>query len=219
MSGIRRKIRIGLAAAGLLALAPLLPDAYISLTTEVHRDAHLVPHAPVALVLGTARQLRGGQINLFYRARLEAARDLFEAGAVRAILVSGDNGTVEYDEPGAMRRDLIALGVPESVITTDHAGFRTLDSVVRARKVFGLNQVTIVSQPFHAERAVYLARHAGLDAVAFGASNPGRGVWLKVRIREVLARNRAVLDVAVGTEPRFLGDREPVNGLALEPPR
>lgn len=161
----RRKLRFALAVAGLLALVPLVCDVYLSLTTAVNEDAQAILHAPVALVLGTARLLSGGGRNPFYQARLEAARDLFEAAAVRAILVSGDDGTVEYDEPGAMRRDLIEFGIPDSVITTDHAGFRTLDSVVRARKVFGLERVTIVSLPFHAERAVYLARHAGLARI------------------------------------------------------
>ena len=209
----RRKLRRTLLALCLLAILPVVCDLYISLTTKVYRDSQLVPQAPVALVLGTSPTHRG-RVNLFYKRRLEAARDLYEAGAVRAILVSGDNGSTDYDEPGSMRRDLIDLGVPASVITTDHAGFRTLDSVVRAREVFGLERVTIVSQPFHAERAVFLARSAGLEAQAFGARNPGRKAWLKIRAREVLARTRAVLDAILGTGPRFLGPPEPVSGLA-----
>ena len=128
----RRKLRRTLLALCLLAILPVVCDLYISLTTKVYRDSQLVPQAPVALVLGTSPTHRG-RVNLFYKRRLEAARDLYEAGAVRAILVSGDNGSTDYDEPGSMRRDLIDLGVHASVITTDHAGFRTLDSVVRAR--------------------------------------------------------------------------------------
>ncbi len=198
---------------GLLALVPIACDLWISLTTEVHRDPAAIPKAPVALVLGTSR-LHQGRMNRFYTARLEAARDLFHAGAVRGILVSGDHGHTDYDEPGSMRQDLIQLGVPGEFITQDHAGFRTLDSIVRAREVFGLEQVILVSQPFHAERGVFLARHAGLEAHAFGAHDPGLRSWLKVRAREVGARTLAVFDVLTGKGPRFLGPPETV---ALRP--
>ncbi len=184
-------------------------DVWISLTTHVHRNVTEVPERPVALVLGTAR-LHDGRPNRFYTYRLEAAAALFHAGRVRGILVSGDHGSVHYDEPGAMRRDLVELGVPEQFVTCDFAGFRTLDSVVRAKRVFGIDSATIVSQPFHAERAVYLARQAGLDAIAFGARDPGTRSWLKVRSREVAARTLAVYDALVGTGPRFLGDPEQI---------
>ena len=203
-SQLRPRLRRVLVGLLVLALAPLACDVWISLSTRVHRDVHAVPSNAVALVLGTAR-LHDGRPNRFYTARLEAARDLYQAGAVRGILVSGDNGRPDYDEPGAMREDLVRLGVPAEHVTCDYAGFRTLDSVVRAKRVFGLDRVTVVSQPFHAERAVFLARRNGLDAIAFGAQDPALGSWLEIRAREVAARCLAVWDAAVGRGPRFLG--------------
>jgi SanA protein len=209
---LARRLALGL---GLLLVGLLGCDAWISLTTRVHREVTTVPERPVALVLGTAR-LHDGRLNRFYTARIDAAAELFAAGKVRGLLVSGDNGRRGYNEPEAMRQDLIAKGVPEAYITCDFAGFRTLDSMQRARRVFGLERVTIVSQPFHAERAAFLARRCGLDAVAFGAEDPAFGSWAKVRLREVAARALAVWDVCVGTRPRFLGEPEAV---ALRPLR
>ncbi|MBL4771770.1 MAG: YdcF family protein, partial [Planctomycetes bacterium] len=132
------------------------------------------------------------------------------AGRVRALLVSGDNSRKSYNEPDAMRRDLIAAGVPAAYITCDYAGFRTLDSVIRAREVFGQDDFVVVSQPFHAERAVFLARRLGMRASAFAARNPRTRAWLKVRLREVLARNLAICDLLSHKRPKFLGSNEAV---------
>lgn len=168
-----------------------------------------VQPAPVALLLGTARGHQGGQ-NRFYHARIEAAARLFHSGKVRGILVSGDNSSPYYNEPITMQRDLVALNVPREFITLDYAGFRTLDSVIRARRVFGVDRVIIVSQRFHAERAIFLARRFGLDATGFAAADPETAGPNKVRAREMLARVMAVLDLAIGREPRFLGAPETV---------
>ena len=201
-----RRWRWMLAAASLLVAVPLACDLVVGRSAVVYASADAVPHHRVALVLGTSPTVAAGRPNLYYRYRLEAAAALWEAGAVDGFLVSGDNGTVEYDEPTAMREDLAALGVPLEAITCDYAGFRTLDSVVRAKEVFGLDEVVVVSQAFHAECAVFLAGRCGLDAVGFAARTPSarRTRW-KNRAREVLARTLAVWDVAIGTEPRFLG--------------
>ncbi|MEZ5978602.1 MAG: ElyC/SanA/YdcF family protein [Planctomycetota bacterium] len=199
-------------AAGALVLAAC--DLAVALSGRVYDDPAAVPHRRVALVLGT-NPLHEGRPNRFYRTRIEAAAELYRAGAVDGILVSGDNGTPDYNEPEQMRDDLVALGVPAEFVTCDYAGFRTLDSVVRAQEVFGLDAFTVVSQPFHAERAVFLARSRGIDAVGFGAADPALRSWLKVRAREVLARTLAVGDVLFGTEPRFLGPPVPVASRPL----
>ena len=130
-----------------------------------------------------------------------------DAGKVDGILVSGDNGREDYNEPAQMKEDLVALGVPADYITADYAGFRTLDSIYRAEEVFGLHAYTVVSQPFHLERALYLAGQRGQDVIGYAAYGPA-GYWgRRVRAREVLARALAVLDVEVlGREPRFLGE-------------
>lgn len=199
-----------IAAAG-IAAALVASDLIVSIAARHavvdHIDA-LEP-APVALLLGTARTHRGGP-NQFYEGRLETAAALFHSSKVRGILVSGDNGTPYYNEPIVMRKDLIALGVPADYITLDYAGFRTLDSVIRAKRVFGLEHVIVVSQRFHAERAVFLAGHHGVRAQGLAAADPSSSGLMTVRAREVLARAAALLDLATGRGAKFLGQRETV---------
>lgn len=167
-----------------------------------------VPEAPVAVVLGAAPRLADGRVNLFFRPRLEAAARLFKAGKVKALIVSGDNGSKNYDEPTEMKRVLIELGVPEGKIVCDFAGFRTLDSMVRAKEVFGQSRFIVVSQRFHNERAVYLARASGIEAWGLNAKDVPVALSLKTFLREKLACVKAVLDVNVlHTQPRFLGGK------------
>lgn len=169
-----------------------------------------IPPADVALVLGTAKTLAGGRANAFYDARLDLAAELFRTGKVRGLIVSGDNSRADYSEPDDMKADLIARGVPAKFVTCDYAGFRTLDSVQRAHRVFGQRRVIVVSQRFHAERALYLARAQGLEATGCAAADAARWWQVRVRMREVLARGAAVLDVALGRGPKFLGAAERV---------
>ena len=174
-----------------------------------------VPRAPVALVLGCAETLPDGRNNLYFGRRMDAAAELFRSGTVERLIVSGDNSTVSYDEPTAMKAALVARGVPEERIHCDYAGFRTFDSVVRAELVFGQRSFVVVSQRFHAERAVFLARSRGLEAWGYCAEAVGGGAGLRIRARETVARTAAVLDAHVlGTQPKFLG--EPVELGAVE---
>lgn len=167
-----------------------------------------LPEAPVAVVLGTAPRLADGRVNLFFRPRLEAAVRLFKAGKVKALIVSGDNGSKDYDEPTEMKGVLIELGVPEGKIVCDFAGFRTLDSMVRAKEVFGQSRFIVVSQRFHNERAVYLARASGIEAWGLNAKDVPVALSLKTFLREKLACVKAVLDVNVfHTQPKFLGEK------------
>lgn len=162
----------------------------------------------VALVLGTSNRTPGGYENPFFAGRIAAAADLFRAGKARHLLLSGDNRTADYDEPTQMQRALIAKGIPASAMTLDYAGFRTLDSFARARDVFGLTRLTIVTDDFHAARSVLLAHHFGIDAqVLCSAPVPAR--WsMKTRLREIGARCRALLDIYVlHAKPHFLGER------------
>jgi SanA protein len=167
-----------------------------------------VPAAPVAVVLGASSRLPDGRENLFFLPRMEAAAALFKAGRVKALIVSGDNGTQGYDEPTDMKRVLMQMGVPTEKIVCDYAGFRTLDSVVRAREVFGQQCVIFVSQRFHNERAIYLARAFGIEAYGLDAKDVPVALSVKTFLREKLACVKAVLDVNVlGTKPRFLGEK------------
>ena len=161
----------------------------------------------VGLVLGTAKLLRSGRTNLYYVHRINATVKLFKAGKIKYVLISGDNGNTEYDEPTDFKTDLIKKGIPEYRIFLDYAGFRTLDSVVRAKKVFGLNAFTVISQKFHNERAVFLANKNDIDAIGFNAKDVSGRYGLKVQIREYFARTKAYLDVITGKEPKFLGPK------------
>ncbi|HUT48670.1 MAG TPA: ElyC/SanA/YdcF family protein [Alphaproteobacteria bacterium] len=187
---------------------------------RMHLDVRKVPPRPVALLLGTSKYVARGRPNLFYTFRIRAAARLFHAGKVRAILVSGDNSRRSYNEPEAMKGDLVAAGVPAKYITLDFAGRRTLDSVVRAKAIFGQPAVVIVSQHFHSGRAIYIADAHGIDAVAYLARGVRGRSGLRIRLREVLARTRAFLDVnLLDMRPRFGGKRETVTLKPLKTAR
>jgi SanA protein len=171
-------------------------------------EVNALPEMPVAVVLGTSARLADGRANMFFLPRMEAASALFKAGKVKALIVSGDNGTQGYDEPTEMKRVLVQMGVPEAKIVCDYAGFRTLDSVVRAKEVFGQQRVIFVSQRFHNARAIYLAQAYGIEAWGLNAADVPVALSVKTFLREKLACVKAVLDVNVlGTQPKFLGEK------------
>ncbi len=172
----------------------------------IYNDIAAVPAYRYGLLLGT------GIGNLYYRHRIAAAAELYRAGKVRHILVSGDNSRREYDETTAMRDDLVRAGVAAEDIHLDFAGFRTLDSVLRAKRVFGLKRFLIISQEFHCERALYIARRHGIDAEGFAAADAGSGTSRRLMwLREIPARLLAVLDVEIcRTAPWFAGPPEPL---------
>ncbi len=193
-----------------LAILPLLViDGWLNWQARdrvFHEPETLPRDYDLALVLGTSKFTASGHVNKFYLERIEAAAELFHQGLISAILVSGDNRHDSYNEPRQMRQDLIALGVPGRYITMDFAGFRTLDSVYRAKHVFGQERLIIVTQPFHLERALFLAQMAKIDAVGYAALSPDWRGAPRVRLRDLLARSLAVKDVLIAVEPHFLGD-------------
>ncbi len=161
----------------------------------------------VGLVLGTAKILNNGRINLYFKYRIQATVALYKKGKIDFVLVSGDNGNKNYDEPTDFKNELIKKGIPANRIFLDYAGFRTLDSVVRAKEIFGQTSVTIISQKFHNERAIFLAEKNGINAIGFNARDLTGKYGLKVRIREYFARTKAFLDIMFGVEPKFLGKK------------
>jgi len=161
----------------------------------------------VGLVLGTAKRLQNGNINLYYKYRLKAAINLYISKKIEFIVISGDNRTKNYDEPTDFKDDLIKAGIPENKIYLDYAGFRTLDSVVRIKEIFGQTSITIISQEFHNERAIYLAEHFNIKAIGFNAKRVSGRYGLKVQIREYLAKVKVFVDIIFKVEPKFLGEK------------
>ena len=186
-------------------------DRYINYSTQsaIYTEVKKVPHRRAALVLGTAKYIAKGKKNYFYVYRIRAASALWKAGKVDAIVVSGDNASKYYNETVRMQKDLIKSGVPKKYIALDHAGFRTLDSVVRAEALFGLKEYIIVSQKFHLERALYIAKEKGQDVIGFAAKDiPGTKAARRMMWREYFARVKAFLDVNIlNTQPIFFGDK------------
>ena len=178
---------------------------------RVYVDVSEVPYRKVGLVLGTIPYVNG-RLNRYYQYRMDAAAELYFANKVSYLLLSGDNHVSHYNEPESMRQSLIERGVPDSVIYLDCAGFRTFDSMVRAKKVFAQDSVTVVSQQWHNERAIYIAEHYGLDAIAYSTKDytAGRKIYVKNHLREALAKVKVVLDLLVNKQPHFLGDIEPI---------
>ena len=193
----------------LLVVVILSADYYVqsSVKTQLYKDVEAIPYNKVGLVLGTVKVLKNGNINRYYQYRIDAAVALFKAGKIKFILVSGDNSKEGYDEPTDMKNDLIKKGVPEDKIFSDFAGFRTLDSVVRGKAIFGQKSMTIISQKFHNERAIFIANHKGIDAIGFEAKDVSMRAGLLVQTREKLARVKVLIDLIFGVQPKFLGDK------------
>lgn len=195
MKYIKNSIK-GLIALGfILLLSVLLANIWIVYSTEDNNYYNLqkMPSNDVGLVLGTSKAIIGGKENMFFKYRMEAAARLYKEGKVKFLILSGNHDSVFYNEPNDMKKALMSLGVPENVMTLDFAGFRTYDSIIRCKEVFNQQKFTIISQPTHNARALFLAHELGIDAVAFAAQDVPTGY--KTYLREYLARPKAILDV------------------------
>lgn len=203
---------LGLLVVVLISVFVYYSNSRVKKASEhlIFRSVHEMPHAKVGLLLGTSKYNRSGNPNLFFRYRIEAAVELYRAGKIDYMLVSGDNRTLSYNEPRDMRKALGARGVPDSLIILDFAGLRTFDSVLRCRKVFGQYSFTIISQEFHLQRALFIAKEQGFPVIGYAAREVEIQSTWTTHVREILARARAMLDVSVlKTKPKFLG--EPVS--------
>lgn len=173
----------------------------------VYTDVKKIPHRKVGLLLGTSKLLMNGWINSYFQYRIDAATALFKAGKIDYILISGDNGRKEYNEPEDMKQALIENGIPADKIVLDYAGFRTFDSIFRADKIFGQKQFTIISQDFHTRRAIYIAQYLGLDAIGYNAEDVIAYYGFRTKLREKLARTNMFLDFIFSKQPKFLGEK------------
>ena len=194
-----------------IALTILTPNFIIEYNAKgkTYSSIKNIPKNKVGLILGASKRLSNGNTNLYYKYRLEAAIKLYKSGKITHILISGDNSRKGYDEPTDFKNDLINRGIPSNKIYLDYAGFRTLDSVIRAKQIFGLTSITLISQQFHNERAIYLAEKQGIKAIGFNAKNVKKRYGIKTRLREYLARTKACIDILFNKKPKFLG--KPIN--------
>ena len=197
----------------ILGIGSLLFTAFANYKIEnsteefVTDKLEILPKTKVAVVLGTAPNLVSGYQNYYFTYRIEAATELYQSGKVTYFILSGDHGRKNYNEPEAMKQALIKNGVPENVIYLDYAGFRTLDSMIRAKEIFSQNEFIVVSQEFHNQRAVYIARQNGINAYGYSAKDVNKHAGLKTNIREYFARTKVFIDSFFGVQPKFLGEK------------
>lgn len=205
---MRKIIKLILIGVVILIGSILIPNQLITSSADqlTFDTVNNTPKNKVGIVLGTPKYLSNGLVNLYYTYRLEAAALLFKAKKIDFILASGDNLT-SSDELAVFKEDLIKLGIPPEKIFLDYAGFRTLDSMVRSKEVFGQESITIISQKFHNERAIYLAKKFGIKAIAFNAKDVSNRYGRGTKFREYFARTKAVLDILINKEPKFLGEK------------
>ncbi len=197
----------------LLGIA-LLAYAYYSASWasrgKLFDDVSKLPAAKVGLVFGTSDRYKGRE-NKYFRYRIDAAVEVWNSGKVETLIVSGDNREEDYNEPKKMKVALVKEGVPEDRIVCDYAGLRTLDSVVRAKRIFGANKIIVISQQFQNERAIYLAQANEMEAYGFNAQDVDFKAGFKTQFREIGARVKMWLDVNyLDTKPTHLGDKVPL---------
>ncbi len=174
---------------------------------KLYSDTNLIGYNKIGLLLGTSKFLSNGNINQYYSFRIDAAIKLYNAEKIKYLIISGDNGRKEYSEPEMMRIDLINAGIDSNAIYLDYAGFRTFDSIKRLKEIFGQNSATVISQQFHNERAIYIAKQEGINAIGFNAKDVNKRSGFKTQLREKLARVKLFADYWLGTKPKFLGKK------------
>ncbi|NUP45448.1 MAG: DUF218 domain-containing protein [Streptomyces sp.] len=185
----------------------LLPVTWLYVTTgDRLRTTADAPRTEVAVVFGAG--LWNGEPSPYLANRLKAAAELYRAGRVEVVLVTGDNSRKDYDEPDAMRAYLKKHGVPDGRIVSDYAGFDTWDSCVRAKKIFGVDRAVLISQGFHIRRAVALCEAAGVTSYGIGVDAKHDVTWYYGGTREIFAAGKAALDAVFHPDPQFLGPKE-----------
>lgn len=209
MRYLKKIIKISILLIVLVLISVFGADFWVENATEnkVFNSVEEIPQNRVGLLLGTGKFLASGRVNLYYEYRIDAAVKLYKSGKIDYVLVSGDNSTKNYDEPSTMKDDLVKHGIPQGKIYLDYAGFRTLDSVVRCKEIFGQDSITVISQQFHNERAIFIAQQKGISAVGYNAKGVSTRYGIRVQIRERLARVKMILDLLIGKKPKFLGKK------------
>jgi len=174
---------------------------------HLYSDTKTIPFNRVGLLLGTSKAGRNGNNNPYYDYRIQAAVRLIKDKKIKYLIISGDNGHKDYNEPELMRSDLINAGIDSSIIYLDYAGFRTFDSIIRLKEIFGQDSVTLITQQFHNERAIYVSSNEGISAIGYNAKDVGSRQGMKTQLREKLARVKVFVDLLLGTKPKYLGSK------------
>lgn len=180
----------------------------------IYEDLNDIPPQQTALLLG-AKVYENGRLSSIVQDRALTAIDLYKNNKVKKILISGDHGTAKYDEVNTIKNFLLEKGIPKKDIFMDHAGFDTYDSMYRARDIFEVDSMIVVTQEFHLARSVYIARSLGIGAYGLIADRqPYLNMWQN-HTREFLARGKAFIDVTFTAKPKFLGEKIPITGDSL----
>ena len=205
----KKIIKFGLVAICLLIIVTIFCNWTIVNASKnfIYSEVNKIPKKRVGVLLGTSKLLKSGNPNLYFSYRIDAAVELFQSGKIDYIIVSGDNSNEFYNEPLDMKNALVEKGIPEDKIILDYAGFRTLDSIIRAKEVFGQTTFTIISQKFHNERAIYLARRNGIDAIGYNAKDVVQYGGFLTKVRETFARNKVFIDLLFNKAPKYLGEK------------
>lgn len=208
---MKQAFRFGMYGVVALISFVLLVYVVIFLTTKtsIYNSVNEVPATVVALVPGAALA-KGGVLSSIFVARVEGAVALYKAKKVSKILVSGDNSTISHNEVDPARDYLIEQGVPAEDIFLDYAGFDTYSSMYRARDIFGVTTMIVVTQSFHLPRAVFIARHLGIEAYGLRTDIPN--LSSANYVREIFANEKAVFELLLGRSPKFLGESIPITG-------
>ena len=209
-----KKVRITIITSIILLVVIVwIADYTINKTTNnlVYQDVTKIPYNKVGLLLGTSKLLSSGIPNQYFEKRINATVELYQAHKIDKIVISGDNSKKDYNEPLDMKNELVANGIPDSVIYLDYAGFRTFDSVIRMYKIFGQSKFTIISQDFHNRRAVYIANHKQMQTIGYDAADVDTYNGFKTKLREKFARVKVFIDLFFKIEPKFLGDKITIN--------
>jgi SanA protein len=178
---------------------------------KIFTETVSIPENNVGLLLGTSKILKNGKPNQYFENRISATVQLYKAGKIKNIVISGDNSRKDYNEPEDMKNELIKRGIPETQIYLDYAGFRTYDSVYRMKEIFGQDKFTIISQEFHNQRAVYIANALKIDAIGFNAKDVNAYNGFKTKVREKFARVKVFIDLIFDKKPKFLGEKIIIN--------
>lgn len=190
-------------------------SGYVVLSTKnqilLSTEAAEIKDADCILVLG-CRVYEDGTPSHMLEDRLRRGVELYNLGAAPKLLMSGDHGQLEYDEVGAMKQYALSEGVESCDVFMDHAGFSTYESLYRAKEIFGVEKVIIVTQGYHLHRALYIARVLGLEAYGVAADYRSYAGQLMRDFREILARNKDVLTTIFLPEPTYLGEMIPISG-------